>query len=246
MRTPYRYLPVISDAYRIARDVLRDVLYAGDGVACPVCQGRFRAWIGGPQGSCPRCGSSTRQKLMWLALEQDGRAFKGACTLLHLAPEPGLRARLRAVAGLGYMTADLSAPEADVHTDITHLVFGDARFDLVLCSHVLEHVADDGAAMGELYRVLRPGGTAFIQVPYNREGPTDEDATVTDPKERERRFGQFDHVRVYGTDFEQRLSAVGFRVRKVFCSERVSASDMARYGLWDDVIFLCDKPGGAG
>ena len=49
--------------------------------------------------------------------------------------------------------------------DIRHLPFADAAFDLVICSEVLEHIADHRSALGELMRVLKPGGDLVVSVP---------------------------------------------------------------------------------
>jgi SAM-dependent methyltransferase len=141
-----------------------------------------------------------------------------------------------------YVTADLGSPEADLQLDITSMAISNDSFDVIICSHVLEHVAADRVAMKELARVLRPGRVAYIQIPYSDLRETDEDPEVIDPKERERRFGQFDHVRLYGRDFESRLCEAGFAVTKVRASSIVSAQQMKRYGLWDDVIWRCERP----
>ncbi len=122
------------------------------------------------------------------------------------------------------------------------------RFDLILCSHVLEHIPDDRGALRQLRRVLRPGGAAVIQVPL-RTGPTDEDASVVDPAARHRRFGQFDHVRFYGSDFTDRVRAAGFGVEAVRYAEQLGREEIERCRLdagdEDDGeawIFVARKP----
>jgi len=121
------------------------------------------------------------------------------------------------------------------------LGFPNETFDVILCSHVLEHIPNDRQAIHELHRVLRPGGVAYIQVPYRQDSITDEDLTVTSPRERERRFGQFDHVRVYGTDLATRLQEPGFRVDELRPVRSMAAADVARWGLWDENIFRCQR-----
>jgi SAM-dependent methyltransferase len=140
------------------------------------------------------------------------------------------------------MTADLSAPEARERIDITAMAIPDQSFDVIICSHVLEHVVGDRDAMKEMLRVLKPGGCAYVQIPYVGSRPTDEDPGLIDPKERERRFGQFDHVRIYGCDFEDRLINAGFVVAKMQGATIATEDQMAKYGLWDDIIWICKRP----
>jgi SAM-dependent methyltransferase len=163
--------------------------------------------------------------LLWLYL---GEHIHGPVRVLHFAPERCIEQNLRAMPNVEYLSADLLDPRADVKTDITDLDFRDSSFDLVLCSHVLEHVPDDRAAMKEIRRVLVPGGTAIIQSPVNYDQPgTFEDPTVTDPEERLRLFSQRDHVRVYGPDLLDRLRDTGFDVTVV----DAEAFPARKYGL---------------
>ena len=69
------------------------------------------------------------------------------------------------MANLDYISADLESHLAVVKVDITNILYEDNSFDVILCSHVLEHVIDDQKAMRELFRVLKPGGWAILQVP---------------------------------------------------------------------------------
>lgn len=143
------------------------------------------------------------------------------------------------------MSADLSRPRARVHTDITAIPFLESSFDVILCSHVLEHVADDGKAMRELFRVLKPGGWAVLLVPVDsRREETFEDPTVVAPTERERLFGQADHVRLYGRDFPSRLEKAGFTVRVEDYRSELGEARARRYGLRPrrPDIHLCSKP----
>ncbi|MBE9047208.1 class I SAM-dependent methyltransferase [Pleurocapsales cyanobacterium LEGE 10410] len=141
---------------------------------------------------------------------------------------------------LKYITADLSAPEADLKIDITDISFDSESFDVVICSHVLEHIDDDNKAIGELFRVLKHNGVAYIQVPYNSSKLTDEDPSAN-PQERKKRFGQSDHVRLYGTDFLQRLESPGFKVTQERHAVKLDSKDREQFGVWDDVIFKCIK-----
>jgi SAM-dependent methyltransferase len=120
----------------------------------------------------------------------------------------------------------------------------DNRFDLVFCNHVLEHIPDDRKAMIEIYRVLKPGGTAILQIPLDASRQTTfEDPSVTDPAERARLFGQYDHVRVYGMDFFDRLRETGFRVQAIPVSKLFSPDEIKRYALdAGEILPVAQKP----
>ena len=163
-------------------------------------------------------------------------------SLLHIAPEPGLRDRLRNLRHLDYLSADLSYPGAMVKMDITDIQYPDNTFDIIYCSNVLEHVPNDRQAMRELYRVLKPNGFALIMVPVTRE-KTFEDPSVTDPAERAKVFGQADHVRHYGLDFKDRLEDSGFSTSTLTAGEIVGENNTLRLGVQNpyDIVFLCSK-----
>lgn len=165
-------------------------------------------------------------------------------SLLHFAPEHALRGRMEAVPGLRYVTADLDPEGVDVQLDITAMPFEDGAFDAILCSHVLEHVADDRAAMSELHRVLKPGGWATVLVPLDLSREiTYEDFGVTAPEDRVREFGQHDHVRMYAPDIVQRLEGVGFDVVTDRFVEKLGEDRCRRHGLLaEDLIFRCTRP----
>lgn len=223
--------------------MFRYVKYRGVGVSCPLCLQQFSSWLAGKNnGTCPWCGSETRTRLLWLFLEKHSPILNEPQRILHFAPEECLRNRFQNLPHIEYTSADISAPGVDIHTDITNLIFDNDSFDMIICSHVLEHIPEDRVAMAELYRVLVPQGTVYIQVPYNSSRETDEDPTVTDPLERQKRFGQFDHVRVYGKDLKARLERVGFQVCEQRYTRTMDSSELLLYGLWDDVIFCCTKP----
>ncbi|MFB0902945.1 MAG: methyltransferase domain-containing protein, partial [Nonlabens sp.] len=133
---------------------------------------------------------------------------------------------------INYTTTDLNSPLADVSADICDLPFADNEFDFILCNHVLEHIPDDLKAMQEIYRVLKPGGKAILQIPLeNDRDLTFEDDSITDPKKRARIFGQYDHVRVYGMDYFERLKKVGFTVAAVDYTKELGAQQVDRYRL---------------
>jgi SAM-dependent methyltransferase len=240
LHSPYRWIPVLSDVYRAGYRQAAKIWLAGSRVECPVCEQSFSRWLGDSKvGNCPYCGSAPRHRLLKLSLAQE-RTFHSAVDVLHFAPEWGAARSFRANPRVRrYVTADLHAPGVDVRCDITALDFPDESFDVVVCSHVLEHVHDDRRAIRELHRVLRPGGVAYIQVPYASDQPTDEDPRITDPRERERRFGQFDHVRMYGRDLIGRLREPGFQVQELRPTRNLAEDEIVRWGLWDDSIFRC-------
>jgi SAM-dependent methyltransferase len=193
-----------------------------------------------PNATCPRCASAERQRLMWLYVTRRGLIPPGT-RLLHVAPERSFSARLRALPGIDYVSGDLSG-SAMLRLDLTDLSeFADGSFDAIICSHVLEHVPEDRRAMAELARVLHDRGWAILLVPIDDERATTlEDPSVTDPGERLRLFGQVDHVRIYGRDFEDRLRAAGFAVTADDFAATLPAAEADRYRVDPgEVIYLC-------
>jgi SAM-dependent methyltransferase len=154
--------------------------------------------------------------------------------VLHVAPDPGIDNRMAGLANLGYVSGDLLEGRGEHVVDLTALAFEDASFDLVIAFHVLEHVPDDAAAFSEIRRVLRPGGSALLQVPL-RDGPTIEDPAVDTPEQRREVFGQEDHVRLYGTDFAARIAAAGLDPEAV--AYELAPAERDRFGIPDDPGF---------
>ena len=168
--------------------------------------------------------------------------FTDHLSVLHFAPEHILDRAFKSLGNLDYMTADLAPDRAMVEMDITNITYEDNSFDVILCSHVLEHVPDDKKAMSELFRVLRLGGWAILQVPVLRK-KTYEDPAIVTPEERERFFGQRDHVRIYGLDYRDRLESAGFNVKVDGYVRKFGSAKIRRYGLSkDDDIYFCTKP----
>jgi SAM-dependent methyltransferase len=166
--------------------------------------------------------------------------------LLHAAPEVALMRKFRKMYASTpdrYVTADLESPLADMHFDIQQIPLADGEFDAVICNHILEHVEDDRKAVREIFRILRPGGWAVLLAPVDlgREH-TFEDDTITDPAERTRIFGQYDHRRIYGRDYAKRLAEAGFEVYDENYRERFSAKEQRLYALPDDHIYIVYKP----
>ena len=191
----------------------------------------------------PATLSLERHRLMWLYLKEETDFFTKEQKVLHVAPEQCFYGRFRRMKNLEYMTADLDSPIADIAMDIHDIPFQAETFDVVFCNHVLEHVYDDIQCMKELCRVLKPGGLAIMQVPF-KEGAaqTDEDPDLKDPEERKRRFGQYDHVRIYGKDYPQRLMKAGFEVTPVDYSKKLSKAQFQQYALPEgEVLYVCSK-----
>jgi ubiquinone/menaquinone biosynthesis C-methylase UbiE len=161
--------------------------------------------------------------------------------MLHVAPERAFTTQLKRIPSLDYLTADLYNPRAMVKMDITDIQYPDASFDVIYCSHVLEHVPDDRKAMREFFRVLKPTGWAVLQVPITADH-TIEDPSVVEPEERERLFGQKDHVRRYGPDYTQRLEEAGFTVKCIPASAVGDQHQRREVGILDDeVIYYCTR-----
>lgn len=222
---------------------------AEQAVQCPVCARELAGFQPAGQRAnaiCPGCSSRERHRALWLLLEERPELIAGARSLLHFAPEEFLRERLAALPGLRYITGDLDPSRGDLPLDLMDLKLPDDAFDAVLCSHVLEHVPDDRRAMGELYRVLRPGGWVVVMVPLDVwRAETYEDPSIIDPQERLRAFRQEDHVRLYSPDIAERLRHAGFEVEEVAVAESVGPERARRHGLLrSDHVFICRKRGG--
>ena len=220
---------------------------------CPCCKARLRRFtpcglaeryaLGQRQEAiCPVCQSKERHRLVWLYMTEKANLFDGnQKKMLHVAPEPELSELIQKADYINYLSADLTAPNAMVKMDITDIQYPDSTFDVIYCSHVLEHVYDDRKAMREFYRVLKPGGWAILQVPITAD-TTFEDPTASSPKERERLFGQFDHVRRYGPDYKDRLMGVGFSVTVDGFVRELDDRAVRRFGLMrDEDVYFCRK-----
>ncbi len=191
----------------------------------------------------PSTLSLERHRLLWLYLKNETDFFTHHKKVLHFAPEQAFYKRFRKQKNLDYTTTDLNSPLADVKADICNLPFRDNEFDVILCNHVLEHIPDDIKAMQELYRVLKKGGMAILQIPQDMSREkTFEDNSITDRKERAKIFGQYDHVRVYGRDYFDRLRSIGFRVIEEDYTQKIDADWVDKYRLAKgEIIPVCIK-----
>jgi len=224
---------------------IRRWMFAGTAYVCPVCESSLRQFLvlHRPYHRwCPVCRSLQRHRLIWLFYQRAVLpAHPTPSSILHFAPEPGLTGRFMRLPNIVYVSADLHNPAAMIRTDICAIPIADAAFDIVQCSHVLEHIVDDARAVHEIRRVLKTDGHALILVPMTA-GPTTTGQPITDPVKRERLFGQFDHVRNYGEDFPIWLERAGFDVTCLSATDVVPDHEIARFGLSrSDTLFWCQK-----
>jgi len=217
---------------------LMALYYKGSQFTDPIDEKSYRKFLPYGYGKqrlnalAPGSLSLERHRLLWLYLKNETNFFTSHLKVLHIAPEQAFLKRFKKLKNLDYVTADLYSPLADVKADITNLPFQNETFDVIFCNHVLEHIEDDNKAMQELYRVLKKGGWGIFQIPQdlNRE-TTYEDNSIIDPKERTKHFGQYDHVRVYGRDYFDKLRKVGFTVTPIDYSEHLSIEWFEKYSL---------------
>jgi SAM-dependent methyltransferase len=228
-------------------EAARRAAFRGQARYCSVCRSRLSRFL--PFGNlpdewCPVCASMGRHRFMWTILQtHTNLSDETLKRLLHFAPERSLQDALAGIPGLSSTSADLYDPDVDDRVDIRAMPYESSTFDALLCSHVLEHVDDDHAAIREMARVLKPGAWALIMVPYFDGMQTDEDPAIADPAERERRFGQQDHVRFYGRDITDRLAAAGLHAQTLRAAELLPAARLATEGVRpDETAFLCTRP----
>ena len=193
----------------------------------------------------PSTLSLERHRLMWLFLKDETDFFTSKKTLkvLHIAPEQCFLDIFKKQENLDYTTSDLESPIADVKADICDLPFDNNSYDIIFCNHVLEHIPDDTKAMQELYRVLKKGGFGIFQIPQDLSREfTFEDDTITDTKERAEIFGQYDHVRVYGRDYFDKLRSIGFKVDEIDYTKKIALEELERFALLKgEILPVCYK-----
>lgn len=225
--------------------------YRGRGRECPICGARYRTFLpygyvkGRNNALCPSCLSLERHRMIWLWMERQTSLFKNHPRLLHIAPEPPLMKHFRKSYGSSkdYITADLESPLADQHFDVQNIPLPSDSIDVIICNHLLEHVDNDRLAMQELHRVMKPGGWGIFLVPEDRERETTfEDDSIVDAKERTRLFGQYDHRRIYGRDYDARLREAGFEVERSDFARRLTEWEKRLYSPGEDDLVIVRKP----
>lgn len=244
------------------KNKIKLALHAGTAFHCPFCNYKSRDLeivghdlpvllekkvIGGGKraAGCFKCHSRDRERLLYVFLMEELKiGERKNLSLLHIAPEPKLSKVLQNQNFREYICGDLFTEGyhyADhvQNMNVLNLPFEDNRFDFLLCNHVLEHIPEDMKAMKEVYRVLKAGGKAILQVPISKNSAeTCEDFSISEPEKRKALFGQFDHVRIYGQDYVLRLEQCGFTVNRINISD-----EYKKYGLNpDEDLFFCDKP----
>jgi SAM-dependent methyltransferase len=224
--------------------------YRGNSVECPVCGSQYRKFLSygyhvtRRNALCPKCLSLERHRLVWLYLKEKTGFFTQPMKVLHVAPEQPFLERFRKLENLEYITADLESPIADYKCDVQALPFKEDDFDMVICNHVLEHVDDDTRAMSEILRVLKPGGQAILLVPleFSLE-KTLEDQSVTSSRERTKQYKQYDHKRLYGLDYPDRLRKVGYQIPENNFLDEISQEMKKHFALPEkEFMFGYTKP----
>ncbi|MFN3951399.1 MAG: class I SAM-dependent methyltransferase [Thermaurantimonas sp.] len=247
-----KYIPrpwLIRGSY-LAKDLLAVFMY-GNRYEDPIDGRTYRSLLPYGYGDrqrpnvlAPASLSLERHRLMWIYLKNHSDFFSARLKVLHIAPEQCFYGIFRKMKNLDYTTADLESPLADMHFDLHDIPLPDSTYDVVFCNHVLEHVTDDLKCMSEILRILKPGGWAIMQVPLDtNRARTFADPTITDRAERERIFGQYDHVRVYGTDYPDRLKQAGFCVECFDIKSHLPAEMIDRYRIQpSELLYISKKP----
>lgn len=229
--------PILIRLSYVIRPILEFFL-RGKRFTDPIDEKSFRSFLPygyekqRPNVLSPSTLSLERHRLFWLYLKNETRFFSEPSKVLHFAPEQCFLKRFRKLQNLEYTTTDLLSPIADVKADICNLPFEDNTYDVIFCNHVLEHIPDDTKAMKELYRVMKPGGWGIFQIPQDlNRADTFEDDSITDKAERARIFGQYDHVRIYGRDYFDKLRSIGFIVEEQDYTAQLSDEEINRFRL---------------
>jgi len=228
---------------------LLGILLSGDKFTDPIDGKSFRKFLSygytklRKNALSPSTLSLERHRLLWLYLKNETVLFEKKIKLLHFAPEQAFYKRFKKLSNIQYDTIDINSPLAKIKADICDLPIKENTYDFILCNHVLEHVLDDNKAMSELYRVLKKGGTGIFQVPIDmKREKTFQDDSITDKLERNKIFGQYDHVRVYGKDYFKKLEDTGFKVQQIDYSKKFSDKEILKFSIIKgEIIPVCTK-----
>ncbi len=219
----------------------------GNNVECPICGNKYKRFLSAgvvkrKNAVCPGCDSFERHRLLWLYVQIKINTNK-EIRLLHFAPEDSLKEKFSKLNNLKYVTTDLVEPGVNINSDIQNLPFKENIFDIVICSHVLEHITDDRKGMQEISRVLKKDGWGILQVPINENLETTyEDPSIKSPLERLKHFEQEDHLRIYGRDYYTKLEEIGFNVKQDNFVQTLPLEKIKRYGLrGSEIICFVEK-----
>ena len=233
-KVPRKYLQKLI----LIAKVFIKLFYIGNKKECPVCGKHYRKFL--PYGYvisrenalCPNCLSLERHRLLWLYFQKETNLFKDNLSFLHIAPEMCFIPLFKKLPNLNYKTADLESPWADIHLNIENMPLEDNSFDVIMANHILEHVENLPKALSEIKRVLKPNGWAILLSPINpKREKTYENASITSPEEREKHFGQKDHVREFGLDYPLILEEAGFVVEENRFVESLSDKELERFAI---------------
>lgn len=232
-------------------------MHEGNDVCCSICNSTYKefgefGFVKRKNALCHTCGSLERHRLLWKFLKEKTNLLnsKAKLRLLHFAPEKVFYDLFSEHKNIEYYPCDLM-PENYTHggkievlkADITDIPFENNYFDVILCNHVLEHIPNDELAISELFRVMKQDAWAILQVPidYNRE-ETYEDFSITDPNEKMKVFGHYDHVRWYGRDYKNRLEKSGLKVNEDDFVKSFTKEEIFKFGLKEsEYIYYCEK-----
>lgn len=232
------------------------VKHKGNRHQCPVCGFNAKKFMDAglyvrrTNSKCPNCGSLERHRGLWIILDGILKEARSTFKILHFAPEQCIALQLSKRSGIEYLTSSYGENvTSDYQFDVQNIESQSDVFDVVICSHVLEHVDEDALAIAEIYRILKPNGIALIQVPMwpSESHPTYENKSITDPRDRIIHFGQFDHVRIYGLDVVERLRLAGFIVDVIDLEKQLQQKEIDKYALHNstnirELTFRCTKP----
>jgi len=262
-----KYIPyALGTKLRGSWQIAQSIFYIGNKYYCPFCKSKLRKLLPGgfdlpiinekriigagrrDNCICPRCYSTDRDRLIYLYLTHFTNISTEHNRMLHVAPSGSLKALLSTIPNLEYQEG-IKHHEGFYYSkdisiiDIRKLDIEDNTFNIIFCNHVLEHIQEDLQAMKELYRVLKPGGWALLQVPISRVlKETYEDFSITSEKEREEHFGQFDHVRIYGSDYPKRLEKAGFTVELINLNIGWEIADIEKYAInTEETLYIAHK-----
>jgi len=226
------------------------IIYSGNKFTDPIDGRNYRKFL--PYGYAgrirknamgPGTNSLERHRLIYLYLKTETNFFSEKIKLLHIAPEQCFYFKFKKLHNLDVTFADIESPLADLHFDLHEIPINNNEYDVVFCNHVLEHVDNDITCLKEIYRVMKKGGWGIFQVPFvSGIKKTREDPSIKDPIERERLFLQYDHVRLYGEDYQERLESIGFRVKCTILGQKLPEEEVLRFAIpKNEPLYICFK-----